>query len=459
MPSIQDFVQDFRNRILARERKAASEMVRVYASAWERIKRRIYALNAEYERLAAKGQQPGLTWVYQSQRAIQLKLQISKELNTFAAYTEREITQLQEQAVKESLAFAEQASVMGLDLKPEYGVDIRWNKINHQAVIDMVGANQPGSPLSVLLSSIASAGALDAQNALIQGVLLGYNPRKIAPMIRDALGIQLDRALTISRTEVLRASREAAQEAYKANDAVVKGWVWLSALDDRVCPSCWAMHGTEYPNSEPFASHPNCRCTPAPLTYTWEEIGARYGVDLSDLDQMEGDRKYKTGEEVFRSLSEAEQRKILGPAKWLAWKEGKLEFSQLSKRTWSADWGPGRAQASLKEIVGGNEANYYKRFADKFLGRDYMVESGVRLTYERLGHIYDRHPEVNASVINDLMKKAILMPDEIVQSNSDPTVNMHYVADSDGKYWSFVIKTLHDDTFVLTVRRAHDKGK
>lgn len=88
-----------------------------------------------------------------------------------------------------------------------------------------------------------------------------------------------------------------------------------------------------------------------------------------------------------------------------------------------------------------------------------MVESGVRLTYERLGHIYDRHPEVSISVINDLMKKAILMPDEIVPSNSDPTVNMHYVSDSDGKHWSFVIKTLHDNAFVLTVRRAHDKGK
>lgn len=44
-----------------------------------------------------------------------------------------------------------------------------------------------------------------------------------------------------------------------------------------------------------------------------------------------------TGEAYFRSLEPEEQRKILGNAKWLAWKEGKFEFDEIWKNTWSTE--------------------------------------------------------------------------------------------------------------------------
>ena len=349
MPSIQDFIEEFNRQILRQERKAASEMVRVYAEAWKRIKRRILALNAEYERMVADGIKPGPGWVYQSQRASELRAQISKELNTFSAFTEGKVTKLQKKAIEESLAYSEKLALMTLGPEPP-GVRLGWVKVSSQAIINLVGANQASSPLYRLLRKIAVEGAEAAQDALVQGVILGHNPRKIAPMIRDALSIQLDRALKISRTEVLRAHREASQQSYKANDNIVKGWKWHSAADDRTCPSCWAMHGTEHPNEEKFSSHPNCRCTPVPLTYSWAEIGARYGVDLSEVDDIGGADTSKTGEELFRNLSPVEQQQILGKSLWQAWSEGKVEFDRLSVRTYSADWGEGKRAVTLKEL-------------------------------------------------------------------------------------------------------------
>ena len=200
--------------------------------------------------------------------------------------------------------------------------------------------------------------------------MLGYNPRKIAPMIRDALGVQLNRALTISRTEVMRAQRIAMEENYKANAGVVKGWRWVAEVNG-ACPVCLAMHGREFPLSEKMSSHINCRCCASPVPMTWEEIGQQFGINFSDVDDAgpsfdEIAKKYNmspeqivryqnqnmTGEAYFKTLSDTEQRKLLGPAKWQAYKEGKFEFEKLAKKTYSLTWGEGKGVASLRDLLG-----------------------------------------------------------------------------------------------------------
>jgi SPP1 gp7 family putative phage head morphogenesis protein len=211
---------------------------------------------------------------------------------------------------------------------------------------------------------------------------MGNNPRTIAPMIRDALGIQLNRALTISRTEVMRAQRIATAESYKANADVIKGWRWQAALTGNTCPVCLSLHGSEHPVTETMSSHPNCRCTSVAITKSWEELGAEYGVDFSGVEKAgpsfadvakkygitpEQLRTYAnrklSGEAYFRSLSAEEQRVILGPSKWLAWKDGKFAFDALSRKTYSAVWGEGVRQASLIELLGEAEAKRYMAMA------------------------------------------------------------------------------------------------
>jgi len=385
--TLDDAIEAFQRSILRGERSTASAMVRAYVQSWKRIKTRLAAMQKDYDKSIASGEPVGLNWIYQNSRLADLQMLIGKELTRFTGFAGTKITAAQKKVIAESLTFSRDEMI--LQLGPQYDVSdfLRVKSLPTSSIEIMVGINQPDSPLKRLLDRINIESSQSASDALIEGMLLGYNPRKIAPMIRDTLGIQLNRALTISRTEVMRAQRTATEENYKANADVVKGWRWIAEVNG-ACPVCLAMHGKEFPLTERMSSHINCRCTSAPLTMTWEEIGQQYGLDFSNVDKAgpsfeEIAKKYKmsqeqiaryqsrniTGEAFFRTLSAEDQRRIIGPAKWLAWKEGKFEFEKLSKPTHSAVWGEGKGVASLKDLLGENDANYYLRLAQNGLAK------------------------------------------------------------------------------------------
>lgn len=375
MPTIDDVIEAFDKQLLRNERKAASAMVKAYAESWKRIKAQLVKLDTEYARAAAKGGDVSLNWYYQSVRAMQLQEQIARELNKFAKTAGKTITAEQAKAIRESREFALDL----IRLNAPKGLAIDFNKLPVKTIETMVGMTQPESPLTKLLSKNGAKAFQDAQEALVQGIALGQNPRKIAPILRDALGMNLSKALTISRTEVMRAHRETSLAVYRTNDDVVKGWSWSSACDATTCPGCFAMHGTEHPLSEKFESHPDCRCGPRPITYTYEELGARYGMDLSAADKAEPSldeifkkygikgeraeqirRRYTNGEDAFKSLSDTAQRNILGPTKYAAWKDGKFDFSKLAVKTYSSEWGEGMKTASLKELISESDLEKYR---------------------------------------------------------------------------------------------------
>jgi SPP1 gp7 family putative phage head morphogenesis protein len=307
---------------------------------------------------------------------------VAKELAHFAKYAEGSVSAQQARVIAESLQFSRDMTI--LSLGAEYDGQGRFAvKTLHKGAIEaLIGATQQGSALDRLFRQIREDGAKAAEDALVQGIVLGYNPRKIAPLIRDALGVQLNRALTISRTEVMRAQRVATAENYKQNADVIKGWRWQAALTGNTCPVCLSLHGSEHPITETMSSHPACRCTSTAIVKSWEELGAEYGVDFSGVEKAgpsfadvakkygitpEQQRTYAnrklSGEAYFRSLSAEEQRAILGPSKWLAWKDGKFGFDALSRKTYSAVWGEGVRQASLVELLGEAEAKRYMAMA------------------------------------------------------------------------------------------------
>ena len=383
MPTIDDVIQEFNKRLLRNEHKAASAMARAYGESWNRIKAQLYKLDTEYKQATSDGGEPRLNWYYQSVRAMRLQEQIARELTRFSQYAGKTITAEQKQAIRESAEFAHDLVQLSMPLIPE-GVAIGFNRLPVKAIETMVGMNQPGSPLTRLLSKYAETGYQEAQDALIQGIALGQNPRKIAPILRAKLGTNLSKALTISRTEVMRANRETSQAIYAANSDVIKGWRWSSALDGRTCPVCFSKHGSEHPLSERMATHPNCRCVAISVPYTYEELGARYGVDLSAADQASPSqeeilkkygitgaraeqikRRSMLGEDAFKSLSDTEQKNILGPAKYAAWKAGKFEFAALSVKTISPEWGEGLKTASLKDLVSPEDLEKYKNAGKK----------------------------------------------------------------------------------------------
>lgn len=120
-------------------------------------------------------------------------------------------------------------------------------------------------------------------------------------------------------------------------------WVWIAQLDDKVCGSCLAMHGSVHPISEGLDEHHAGRCEPRP----YEE-------------------PIRTGEEEFSTWPDAKQIAVLGLAMWLAWKDGLFTFADIPYIYVSEIYGPMRGTKSLAMLIGAAlAAEYLKRARQK----------------------------------------------------------------------------------------------
>jgi SPP1 gp7 family putative phage head morphogenesis protein len=158
--------------------------------------------------------------------------------------------------------------------------------------------------------------------SMSQGFALGEDIRDLRERVKKVFGWGSDpshnyRALRIARTESIRASNYASDEAY-AQSGVVIYKEWFTAFDERTCPFCRSMNGkviapkgTFIPKGQSLDGddgkvmvvgyedikapplHPGCRCTLLPVV---EKIPATSriaptpqvpGIDLSDKYNFE----------------------------------------------------------------------------------------------------------------------------------------------------------------------------
>jgi hypothetical protein len=168
-------------------------------------------------------------------------------------------------------------------------------------------------------------------DAIIEGVSIGFNPRKIASAIQDAFGGGLTDALRNTRTVQLYAYRDSARANYMTSGAV-SGWIWYAELDADTCMACVSEHGTFHELAEKLDGHYNCRCSPIPVVEGLTE-------------DVQG------GQAWFDGLSEAEQKNMMGPGKYDAYKAGLFEFSALSNQQDNEIYGTMRTETALKDLV------------------------------------------------------------------------------------------------------------
>ncbi|MGH2509660.1 MAG: phage minor head protein, partial [Ktedonobacteraceae bacterium] len=219
-----------------------------------------------------------------------------------------------------------------------------------KAIASIVGATQAGSPLADLFAGFGNEAAANVAGVLTRGITLGQNPRTIAGDVANALGVSRARALTINRTEMLRAYRGANQETYRANSDVVQQWRWTADKSARTCAACLAMDGQLFNLDVDMGSHPNCRCSPAPVTRSWSDILADSGVDLSGLDDLEPPAP-QSGADWFDQQDESTQRAILGNAKYAAYQNGDFALSDIVAHSHDPDWGHSIYEKPLKDLV------------------------------------------------------------------------------------------------------------
>ncbi len=331
--------QRFRRALLRRESEAASEMVRYYGEIWRALNQKIQALIMAYY----SDPNPSQNWLFRYDRLAALRAQVEEQIRAFSRYTEERIKAEQLYLIDQAQRHSDRLIRLGLSGAPD-GFRVDFNRLAVDAITDLVGMLQSGSPLRVLLDELPVSAGQAVADGLIRGVALGLNPRAVAREIRQALGGNLVRALRIARTEQLRAYREATRRSYQANERVIKGWIWVSARNERTCAACWAKHGSKHSLDEAMDEHPNGRCSQIPWLKTWEELG------FSGI--AEGSEPIESGAALFARMPAEKQIKVLGPTKWAAWKDGRFEFHDLIGRKFHPAWGWTHHERSLKELLG-----------------------------------------------------------------------------------------------------------
>lgn len=352
MPSaLERAAARFRRELLNNERAAASAMVRVYGEAWQRVDENIRQLRQEVADAESAWIQPRWELQFQIQRQQSLKAQIEAELRRFAAFAEQSTLATQTQAVEAAGRHAAGLVDLAAGVRPA-GLEVPFDVLPTAALQDLIGFAADGSPLRDVFEQIAPGVAQRVTDTLAASLAAGMNPRETARLLRRQFGTGLARALTISRTETLRAYREAMHRNYEANDDVIDGWVWLAKLDTRTCAACWAMHGSEHSLDERLNDHPNGRCTAVPKLKPWRALG----VDIPDRRPV-----VEPGAAAFERLPDEGKERVLGKAAYAAYQDGAVALGDFAVFRHSDAWGDTLQAASLEALVGRELAQKYIR--------------------------------------------------------------------------------------------------
>jgi SPP1 gp7 family putative phage head morphogenesis protein len=351
--TLYERTQQFRRDLLAKERRAAARMTSAYSQAARRISGELSNVQdaIRVARDAGRSNEDIASLLLREGRLTVLREKVLVEVGRFA----KEADVIIGGSIDTARDLGRTAAGELIDLVLPEGITASPTGPLGQPVVPAT-INVPTAaiervvPASTLIAGLPAQAQEAVGNALASGLAQGKNPRAVATMMREALGGNLTRALTISRTETLRAYREASREVYQQNTDVLMGQQWISALDRRSCPACIALHGKVFPLGEVMAAHPNCRCTTSPAPRSPRELG---------LGNIPGAPPVEDGASWFRRQDEATQREILGPGKYDLYRSRKITLPDLVERRDSPVWGPSSQVASAAQA----EANAAARRA------------------------------------------------------------------------------------------------
>jgi hypothetical protein len=326
MPDVIEYAERFKAALIAKDLQSERRLIAAYRGIYATVRAEVDALVLAI----AQTEEPTAGQVARMKRYGRLLSDIEQQLTGYSAFARSEMGAAARLAVTMG---ADDARVLAAVALGDAQFAARLRALHPDAIEQLLGFLDPDGPLYQRLGHLPKWTAEQVSRAILDGVGLGRNPRAIAREITRSLGMGLTESLRMTRTVQIYAYREATRASYLANSDVVTGWIWWANLSG-ACPACIAMHGTEHPLSEKLDDHHNGRCTPLPKV-------------IGSTNKLAG-----AGERYFNELPEAEQRKLLGPGKYDAYKAGKFSFSQLATTHTDAVYGEMRSVASLSSLVG-----------------------------------------------------------------------------------------------------------
>jgi hypothetical protein len=338
--------EQFKAQALARERAAATQLVRAYGQVYHNLDPQIRAL-AEVVRAAGqltRGQVSRLNALRV------LRADTIEQINRYAAYAD--VTVVEQVRLNIAAGLADSEALVQAHFDPDWmaqnglrlnanvgdALRARWTRVPVESVEQMIGMTQPTSPLrAALVNRLGETVATQMVDALVEGIALGQNPRVIA---RRCMGNGLNYSLNTARTAQLWAYRSASSANYRANRDIVAGWRWHATLSSRTCVSCLAMHGRRFSVDEDLNDHHAGRCTAMPIV----PLAARLGLPEPDFEDAEA---------WLRAQPEKSQREQMGAGIWEEWHAGRVRFADLTTTYEDAVYGTMRRAPTLEAVLAG----------------------------------------------------------------------------------------------------------
>lgn len=319
MPSIYEQALAFRQNLIARDSAAIEFLTTQYKIVYSNVFRSLTALNAQIEQAQASGQVVSRRWLQEQLRYQLLLRSLDAE---FRQYGQQVAYLVRARQSFESQQGAADASAL---------VQGAFNRPSIPAIQNIVSNLRDGSPLAALLDSFGEAASEHVKAVLRDAIVSGKNPRAIAGSVRDALGVPLHRALLITRTESVRAYRQASLQTYQ--DAGITKWRWTASKSRRTCLNCLARDGEIYEVEKPFPAHPSCRCTLTPV------------LESSPV-------RAETAGQWFAKQPDSVKREMMSGIAFDLYKQGRISLADFKGEKRNRKWGPMTYERSVKEILG-----------------------------------------------------------------------------------------------------------
>jgi hypothetical protein len=327
---VQRMIGEFRQGMEAEEAVQMADMARTWLEIERRLQAQMELLAREAADLRAASQPVTRAQLYRMKRYRDLLGQAQAETLKYQKWAAAEIAARQAEMAK--LGVVQSQALIRESYLEAGKVAARFNLLPVEAVEAMIGFAGNGTPLNDLLMADYPDTIERLTGTLIRATAQGINPRETARLMARDMSGNLQRALTISRTEQIRAYRTAATSQMKES-GVVDGWIWRAALQDNTCLACLAMDGTEHELDEELDDHPNGRCFKQPRIKGLEPLAAQSGADW------------------FAAQSEETQRGMMGDKRFEGWQQGQIEFSQLATVKHSDEWGSYVSVAPLEALI------------------------------------------------------------------------------------------------------------
>lgn len=319
--NITDLINEQRRALASREEAAALELARAYAVIADALEPQLRELSVAIE---ARGDKASITWLRQQEQYKRLLAGARAAYLEYGRQAARTIEQHYADALNYGLRDARMLLAVAQVAPPEP------TKQERAALAADQRRRLAKLALPRSLSSLAVAGLTETLRSTVRKLT---ELPKLIIRAREKLGGILINVLRAARTESTTAYRSVVLSRFAATGQVT-AWQWAAELDKNPapCPVCVAMHGQVFRGSEPFGSHPGCRCLAIPVI---EAVGP--AIDLR-------------GEDWLRQQDEAKQVAVLGRAKRRYFTEGRLQLADLVIVAEHPVYGVSRHERSLKSL-------------------------------------------------------------------------------------------------------------